>query len=92
MPCSSPRPYLLTRVPSYRRDHAPGDAGSLPDFERPMPGDPSTVQRVADGTGALYHRRFWVDFTDARLDPEGLISTLAEDLQVRDPAGAHGGR
>lgn len=81
---TAPR-YLLTRVPSYRRDRAPGDSGPLPDFERPIPGDPSTVQRVADGTGALYHRRFWIDFTDARLDPEGLISTLAEDLNSAAP-------
>lgn len=76
--------YLFTRVPLYRRDRT-SEAGSLPDFERDLPGGPSTVQRVADGTGALYHRHFWIDFTDAELGPEELISTLADDLNSAAP-------
>ena len=73
------------RVPSYRRDRFDEDAGPLPDFDRALPGDPSTVQRVRDGLGALYHRHFWIDFTDAAMGPDELISALAADLNAAAP-------
>lgn len=28
-------------------------------------GAPSALQRVRDGLGSLYHRHFWIEFTDA---------------------------
>ncbi len=77
--------YLFMRVPSYRRDRFDEDAGPLPDFDRDMPGDPATVQRARDGFGALYHRHFWIDFTDAAMDPGELISALAADLNAAAP-------
>lgn len=77
--------YLFTRIPLYRRDRGAGSDPTLPDFGRELPGDPATVQRAADGSGALYHRRFWIDFTDADLGPEGLIRTLAGDLNAAAP-------
>jgi uncharacterized protein (UPF0548 family) len=73
------------RVPSYRRDRFDEDAEPLPDFDRDLPGDPATVQRVRDGLGALYHRHFWIDFTDAAMEPDELISTLAADLNAVAP-------
>ena len=79
--------YLFLRVPSYRRDRFDEDAGPLPDFDRELPGDPATVQRVRDGLGALYHRHFWIDFTDAAMEPDELISALAADLNTAAPGG-----
>lgn len=73
------------RVPSYRRDRFDEDPAPLPDFDRDLPGDPATVQHVRDGFGALYHRHFWIDFTDAAMDPGELISTLAADLNAAAP-------
>ncbi len=77
--------YLFTRVPTYRRDRFAEPERSLPDFTRELPGDPDLVQRVADGHGALYHRHFWIDFTDADLGPEELIDQLAGDLNAAAP-------
>lgn len=77
--------YLFTRVPTYRRDRFAEPDPSLPVFDRDMPGDPDLVQRVADGFGALYHRHFWIDFTDADLGPEELIEQLAGDLNAAAP-------
>lgn len=34
------------------------DELALPDLERPLPGDPTTVQRVGDGVGDLHVRRY----------------------------------
>lgn len=73
------------RVPSYRRDRFDEEDVQLPDFDRDLPGDPSTVQRVRDGQGALYHRHFWIDFTDADLAPDEVIAALAADLNAAAP-------
>ena len=77
--------YPFTRVPSYRRDRVAEPDAALPDFARDLAGDPSTLQRVSVGSGALYHRHFWIDFTDAEIGPAELIATLAEDLNAAAP-------
>ena len=77
--------YLFMRVPSYRRDRFAEEERDLPDFDRELPGDPDTVQRVRDGLGSLYHRRFWIDFTDADKSPKDLIAALASDLNAAAP-------
>jgi uncharacterized protein (UPF0548 family) len=77
--------YLFMRVPSYRRDRFDEDDRGLPDFDRDLPGDADSIQRVRDGLGALYHRHFWIDFTDAEKQPEELIATLASDLNAAAP-------
>lgn len=77
--------YLFMRVPSYRRNRFDEDDRGLPDFERDLPGDHSTIQRVADGLGSLYHRHFWIEFTDAAMEPDELIAALADDLNAAAP-------
>lgn len=69
----------------YRRDRVAEPERPLPDFDRDLPGEPATIQRVADGLGALYHRHFWIDFTDADLDPGQLVTRLAGDLNAAAP-------
>lgn len=71
--------YLIRRVPLYRRDRA-GLDGSPPDFSRELPGDPDTLQRVSDGVGPLFHRRYWIDLTDTLETPESLIARVGMDL------------
>ncbi|CAN5902438.1 hypothetical protein BH23ACT10_BH23ACT10_11840 [soil metagenome] len=77
--------YLFMRVPSYRRDRFDEDEASMPDFDRELPGDPSAIQRVRDGLGSLYHRHFWIEFTDAAMDTDELIAALASDLNAAAP-------
>jgi len=77
--------YLVHRVPTYRRNRRPVDECDPPDFTRDLPGDPSTVQHPADGVGDLYHRRYLVAYTDGRLGPESLISTLLGNLNAASP-------
>ncbi len=74
--------YGAHRIPVYRRDRGdlPGDP---PDFDRELPGDPTTLQRPGDGIGPLFHRTYWVYVTDETLTGEELISyILAEPNQV----------
>ncbi len=72
--------WLFGRVPLYRRNRSPGGEIHLPDEGRVLPGDPERLQRVADGVGPLYHRRYWIDVTDTRYGPEGLISAVCRQL------------
>ena len=77
--------YLLHRVPMYRRNRRRIDEPEAPDFTRALPGDASELQRPADGTGALYHRRYTVAYTDGRLGPAELISTLLGNINAASP-------
>lgn len=74
--------YGAQRIPVYRRDRGEF-LGDPPDFERKLPGDPTTLQRPRDGIGPLFHRSYWVSVTDETLSGEELISyILAEPNQV----------
>lgn len=72
--------WLFGRVPLYRRNRSHGGDFHLPDEGRALPGDPERLQRVADGVGPLYHRRYWIDVTDTRYGPEELISAVCRQL------------
>lgn len=76
--------YVVQRVPLYRRDRVP-DEGDIPDFDRDLPGDPSTVQRPRDGFGALFHRRYWIHVTDEQLGAEELIDRVLDDPNAVAP-------
>lgn len=76
--------YLIERVPLYRRDREAMD-DRPPDLERPLPGDPATLQRAGDGVGALFHRRYWIFVTDERLGAEGLIDAILRDPNRTTP-------
>ena len=74
--------YLTQRIPVYLRDRS-DFPGAPPDFDRDLPGDPTTLQRPSEGIGPLYHRSYWICVTDEVLDAEQLISfILAEPNQV----------
>ena len=74
--------YGAQRIPTYRRDRE-GTPGEPPDFERELPGDPTTLQRPREGIGPLFHRIYWVFVTDESLSADELISyILAEPNQV----------
>lgn len=76
--------YPYRRVPLYRRDRGP-DEGGIPDFDRELPGDPTTVQRPSDGFGALFHRKYWIHVTDEELSAEELIDRILEDPNAVAP-------
>lgn len=76
--------YPFRRVPLYRRDRADHDC-ELPDPHRDLPGDPSTVQRVADGLGPMFHRRYWIVLADCATGPEGLLDAIATDVNCVCP-------
>ncbi len=77
--------WLFGRVPLYRRNRSHGGDFHLPDEGRVVPGDPGRLQRVADGVGPVYHRRYWIDVTDTRYGPEGLISAVCRQLDHMVP-------
>lgn len=77
--------YPFQRVPAYRRDRIGDHHADRPDFDRTFPGDPTTVQRAGQGVGPLYHRRYWIDMTDTEVDPEGLMSVVASDVNAVTP-------
>jgi hypothetical protein len=77
--------YLVHRVPMYRRNRRRIEEPEPPDFTRALPGDAAELQRPADGTGALYHRRYSVAYTDGRLDAADLIPTLLTNLNAASP-------
>lgn len=43
------------------------------------------VQRIVDGTGALFHRRYSVDILNPRLDAEALMDTIKADVNEFTP-------
>ena len=70
--------YSLQRIPLYRRDRR-ADEAVLPDLDRPLPGDPATLQRAREGLGPLFHRTYWIAITDEVLNGEELISYILEE-------------
>lgn len=60
------------------------EADPVPVTDRPLPGDPGTVQSVDDGVGPLHRRRYEVRIeTDAT--PADVLATLPEDLDAGTP-------
>lgn len=77
--------YAFHRVPLFRRGRRGAEPPPLPDLDRELPGDPSTVQRAADGVGPLYHRRYVIGFTDADLGPVELMRHIRADVNAAVP-------
>jgi hypothetical protein len=77
--------YLVHRVPMYRRNRRHIEEPEPPDFTRDLIGDASTLQRPADGTGELYHRRYHIAYTDGELGPEELMSKLLANPNAATP-------
>ena len=76
--------YLWRTTPLYRSE----EAGSW-DEDTP-PALPATVshveiQRVGDGVGPMFHRRYAVFITGSRLSPEELMASLRADLDRAAP-------
>lgn len=70
--------YTTQRIPLYRRDRQEG-SGDPPDFDRTLPGDDATLQKVRQGIGHLYHRRYAICVTDETLSGEQLIDLILEE-------------
>ncbi|MEZ5409527.1 MAG: DUF1990 family protein [Acidimicrobiales bacterium] len=77
--------WLFGRVPLYRRNRSHGGEIHLPDEGRRLPGDPEHLQRVGDGVGPVYNRRYWIDVTDTDYGPEQLISAVCRQLDTLTP-------
>lgn len=77
--------YPFDVVPPSNRDEYPGPLTPRPDLARDLPGDPTTLQRAADGVGPLFHRRYWIDIAGADATPEQLIARLVADINEAAP-------
>lgn len=77
--------WLFGRVPLYRRNRSPDGPIHMPDEGRVLPGDPGTLQRVGDGVGPIYNRRYWIDVTDTDYGPEELITAVCRQLDTLAP-------
>lgn len=78
--------YPLEAVPPWRRSNgAGGEVVESPDLQRPLPGDPSTLQRVVDGVGPLFHRRYWIDMVPGDTAPGELVSLVIDDVNAVAP-------
>lgn len=71
-------------APTNRREY-PGPTVPAPDLARVLPGDPGTLQRVAAGTGPLFHRRYWIDLVGTDMTPEALTDLLLADVNRAAP-------
>lgn len=80
--------YPFEAVPPWRRAAPEGPAGAaaIPDLARPWPGEAATLQRVADGVGPLFHRRYWIEVAGAELGPTELVTRLLEDVNAAAPS------
>jgi hypothetical protein len=67
--------YLWRVTPVYRRDEE-GGSGDLPPAI-PDGVDRENIQGLADGYGALLHRRYAVRVTGSRVGPEQAVAQLA---------------
>jgi hypothetical protein len=70
--------YAAQRIPVYRRDRGES-SGEPPDFDRELPGDPATLQRIGEGIGPLFHRSYWIFVTDECLSAEALITYILKE-------------
>lgn len=78
--------YPLEAVPPWRRSSSNGTGHPAPpDLHRPLPGDPSTLQRVQDGVGPLFHRRYWIDMVPDGTGPEQLAALVTDDVNAVAP-------
>lgn len=78
--------YLWFTTPLHRSEQA-GDHTDLPPALPPGLVDERS-QTMADGVGALWHRRFEVCIAGSRLDAATLIDTIAADLNAAGPTEA----
>jgi Domain of unknown function (DUF1990) len=78
--------YLWRVTPVYRQD----EDGGADDLPPPLPDgvDRNDVQGLADGYGALLHRRYGVRIADARLGPEQVIRQLGAEPNSAAPEDA----
>jgi Domain of unknown function (DUF1990) len=77
--------YLWRTTPLYRTE----EEGSWPeDAPPPLPEDVShdEVQRVGDGVGALFHRRYLAVIRDPDLSPDELLAHIAADPDRAAPS------
>jgi hypothetical protein len=77
--------YLWRTTPLYRTE----EVGSWPeDAPPPLPDGVSgeELQRVGDGAGALFHRRYLAVIRGAELDPEALVARLASNPDQAAPS------
>jgi Domain of unknown function (DUF1990) len=77
--------YMWRTTPLYRSQ----EDGALPeDAPPPLPDVVSheEIQRVGDGAGALFHRRYMALIRDAELAPEALVGRLAADPDEAAPS------
>jgi uncharacterized protein (UPF0548 family) len=77
--------YLWRTTPLYRSE----EEGSWPeDAPPPLPDGVShdEIQRLGDGAGPLFHRRYVAVISGARLDPEALVAELARDPDRAAPS------
>jgi hypothetical protein len=65
--------HVTERAPSRRRH---------PARDRQLPGAPEDLQRVSDGVGPLFLRRYQARIAEARLGPAQLLRTLRADINV----------
>ena len=76
--------YLWRITPLQRVE----EAGSLPqDAPPPLPdGVLDEVQRIGDGAGALFHRRYRARVREPQLSPEALMARLQADPDLAAPS------
>jgi hypothetical protein len=77
--------YMWRTTPLYRSE----EEGSWPeDAPPPLPAGVSDeeVQRIGDGAGALFHRRYMALIRDTSLSPEALVARLAADPDQAAPS------
>jgi uncharacterized protein (UPF0548 family) len=77
--------YMWRTTPLYRSE----EEGSWPeDAPPPLPDGVSheEIQRLGDGAGPLFHRRYMAVIRDPRLDPEALLAELAGDPDKAAPS------
>jgi Domain of unknown function (DUF1990) len=77
--------YLWRTTPLYRSE----EQGTWPDdAPPPLPDGVSDeeIQRVGDGAGPLFHRRYVALIRDAELDPEALVARLAANPDQAAPS------
>ncbi len=70
----------LWRTTPIKRDEEPGDLAV--DLPPELPDDVSheEVQRVGDGVGPLFHRRYRISLRDSAMGPRELIDYVSADL------------
>lgn len=77
--------YMWRTTPLYRSE----ESGSWPeDAPPPLPEGVSRdeLQRIADGAGPLFHRRYMALIRDAHVGPEDLMERLASDPDRAAPS------